>query len=149
MRGFWAFMWMVTASCGFGVPLPPPLPPSNLEWGISLYRKGYVDDAILVLEQATHDAPDDPKSWTYLGLARLRQGEPKRALPALEKAIEIDPKFAEARFGRGWAYRLLGRRAAAIQELEAAVALNPTHSEAHHQLSLAHLESEEIRPQKE
>jgi Flp pilus assembly protein TadD len=121
-----------------------PLPPSNLEWGISLYREGRMEDAAQVLKQATSDDPREVAAWTYLGLALLRGGKIELARAPIEEALRIDPRETEARFALGLYYRLAGNASEAIEALEEAIALNPTHAEAHRELGLACLELDRL-----
>jgi Flp pilus assembly protein TadD len=121
-----------------------PLPPSNLEWGISLYREGRLEDAIEVLRQATSDDPGEPLAFTYLGLALLRTGQVELSRAPILKAVALDPEEAESRFALGLLHRLSGHASEAVLELERAIDLNPAHAEAHRELGLSCLELDRL-----
>ena len=128
---------LLVAGCTASAAIRPPLPDPNLDRGIELYREGRFAEAAQVLEQATTDAPNEARAWTYLGLARVKLNKAAEAMPVLQKAVELDGKSAEAHFGKGLAHAHLNELDEAIAELETAVEMNPTHAYAHYYLGLA------------
>jgi TonB family protein len=61
--------------------------------GISLYREGKDQEAIITLRQAVKRSKNDVSAWHYLGLAFSRQGKATDARKAHEKAAKAGEAF--------------------------------------------------------
>jgi TonB family protein len=64
--------------------------------GISLYKEGKDQEAIVALRQAVKRYKNDVSAWHYLGLALSRQGKASDALKAHEKAAKLGEKLLDS-----------------------------------------------------
>lgn len=70
--------------------------------GMWHYRHNEVEPARRDLEKSLALAPDDARSWYYLGAVRRVSGEGSRAIEAYTRCLELDPDFQRARVEREW-----------------------------------------------
>ena len=59
------------------------------------YKRKYYDDAVRILEEATHLVEDDSTITEHLGDAYLATQERQKAIKAYQKALELDPSRKE------------------------------------------------------
>ena len=65
--------------------------------GLKALKKGDIDQAILILQQAVQQRPDIKENHLYLGKALLQAGKFEVAHIAFRYALSIDPYFTEAK----------------------------------------------------
>ena len=68
-----------------------------LQIGRTLFREGYVDQALEFFERAVTHAPDSAEAAACVGYAHHRLENDAEAISALRRALQHDPEFAEAR----------------------------------------------------
>lgn len=79
------------------------------------FRRDRYEAAILVMQRAVEQYPEEYDAYYFLGEAYLRAGKPRAALAPLEKAKQIRPDVAWADGKLGQAYQALGElRLAAV-----------------------------------
>jgi len=64
--------------------------------GLNLFEQGNLPEAILALEAAVQQNPENAQAWTKLGLAQAENDKDNLAIKALDKAISIDSDNLEA-----------------------------------------------------
>jgi serine/threonine-protein kinase len=113
------------------------------------FRRGQLETAIDLLEQALARAPDDAtllsvyamaraRLWFFAGPDAARSGE--LAIAAAERAVAIAPHLAEARLALAIVRLQAGNVAAAVVELARALGRSPGLADAHGQLGRILLE---------
>jgi Flp pilus assembly protein TadD len=60
------------------------------------YKKGMASLAVLALEEAARQAPDQASIRYRLGLAYAKNGDAKKARASLEQALKLSADFKEA-----------------------------------------------------
>ena len=68
-----------------------------LQIGRTLFREGYVENALAFFERAVAQAPDSAEAAACVGYAHHRLENDAEAIVALRRALQHDPEFAEAR----------------------------------------------------
>jgi Flp pilus assembly protein TadD len=76
-------------------------------------------------ERCVEFAPDDPGSWSDLGIMLAHQNKLERAEEVLRRALELDPTRAEAHAYLGMVFRRTGRLAEADRSLRKALVYRP------------------------
>jgi tetratricopeptide (TPR) repeat protein len=103
-----------------------------LNAGISNYKRGYINKAIPLFEQATRQAPQSEMAFLWLARAYQKQGKPadlQKAKDAFQKVLSINPNNAEAlsSLGEMWSWEP-AKRSEAIGLLKHAYELSPNDS---------------------
>jgi len=93
----------------------------------ALLERGRRLEAILVLEQAVHERPDDVPSRALLADALARTGELEAAIEHLTAALARTPNRADLLTARGAFHAQQGRTAEAERDLQAAARSDPTY----------------------
>ncbi|MEJ2085213.1 MAG: tetratricopeptide repeat protein [Acidobacteriota bacterium] len=65
--------------------------------GISYFRKGENDTALLLFKLNADDYPDSFIAWNNLGAAYMETGDRAHAIEALEKSLSLNPDNARAK----------------------------------------------------
>ncbi len=91
--------------------------------GVILIEKGKTDDAIVLFQALTEDAPDRPEPYNNLGLLYALQGQYEKAKNSVEMAIRIQPTYALAHENLGEIYAKM-----ASKEYERALQLDPNNA---------------------
>ena len=100
-------------------------PEEYLQRGITFYRKGESDHAILNFDRAIKIEPDYAEAYLYRGLTYVDKNDADKAIEDYNKAIDINPKNEEAYFVRGRAYFAKGSTDQAISDYNKALEINP------------------------
>lgn len=101
--------------------LAPDRPGLSLLMGRSLFHAGKPAEAVVELDSALAENPDDATALLYRGLAMLRLGRAEEAVEDVQRAAELNPQFAgTAKIISGVAGIKKGDWAAAEKALEAA-----------------------------
>lgn len=99
--------------------------------GIILIEKGKTEDAIVIFQALTEDAPDRPEPYNNLGLLYALQGQYEKAKTAVEMAIRIQPTYALAHENLGEIYAKM-----ASKEYERALQLDPNNASLQSKLAI-------------
>lgn len=102
---------------------------------------GQPEQALSLLEQAIHRAPELPDLFSALGLTCEAMGQLDAAIRAHTRVTELLPQHAGAQNILGSAYRKAGKLAEAKQHFEAALALDPKIADALYNLGNIALET--------
>ena len=110
--------------------------PTAMEEGVSLFREGKLDQALVKLNEAHRIAPRDPTIENLLGITETRLGHIKEADNHYRSAIRLDPSQAAPH--RNLGFNLLNSRdyVHAEPELREASRLDPSDHFAHFYLLL-------------
>ncbi|HZT41116.1 MAG TPA: tetratricopeptide repeat protein [Chthonomonadaceae bacterium] len=100
------------------------------EAGYQALQQGDTNTAILRLEQAVQQAPEDYLAHLYLGAAYGQAGRHGEAVQALTRAVQLEPANAQARYNLGIALERAGWREQAITALQQALQLQPDYARA-------------------
>ena len=98
--------------------------------------RGDLEEAIRLLEELTHRAPQLTAPRINLGIARARQGDLTGAESELLAALAQSPKHPVARNELGIVYRRLGRFADARKAFESTLASHPDFHPARRNLAI-------------
>ena len=83
----------------------PYLGQANLrERGTELFRNGELTEAVLALEAAVQDQPEDTLAWQTLGMAHADADDDHRAIACLRRAVAADPHNLDALLALGVSY---------------------------------------------
>jgi len=114
-----------------------------LQMGLDCLKAGKVDEAIVHLERACEQAPNDYRAFNYLGVAYAQKKLYDRAIGAFNTAVRLRPDAPAVRYNLGLAYEADGLVDRAREEFERALELNPGYENARQ--ALQRLEEEERR----
>jgi len=89
-----------------------------LQIGRTLFREGFVENALSFFERAVKHAPDSAEAAACVGYAQHRLENDAEAIGALRRALEHDPEFAEARVYLANLLYDAGDMDAALQDFE-------------------------------
>jgi len=93
--------------------------------GAAFYWAGYPEQALIYLQEAVRNAPDNSKAHLALGHIHLEAGRHGQAREHLEKAVALNPNSADGWVNLGSLEAALNNHAAALRHLERALALVP------------------------
>jgi superkiller protein 3 len=98
--------------------------------GVALTDQGKLTDAIRELEAATRAAPQSPRAWQALGVARTRAAadDPQllySAKEAYERSLKLDDRDWATHFDYGVCAEQFGNFLFAMREYERAMSLRP------------------------
>jgi Flp pilus assembly protein TadD len=83
--------------------------------GLDLLRRGWLDEAERLVDEAIEGSPDDGRLWEVRGRIRLRRGDVPGACSALETASLLVPLGPPARVALAECYARTGHRDLAIE----------------------------------
>ncbi len=86
--------------------------------------------SVALWENATAKNPNDPLSWSNLGLAYDALEDFEKAAKAYEQAIKVDPGYFDANFNLAVAYNKLKRHDDAAKMFGRAMELNPNFADS-------------------
>jgi Flp pilus assembly protein TadD len=98
--------------------------------GLSLYRLGRTDEAIVRARRATEVMPDAPSPRLILSAALEQKGDYAAAAAEAGEAVRLSPQDSNAHALLGAALAGLGRRDDAARAIAEALRLNPNHGPA-------------------
>ena len=93
--------------------------------GAAFYWAGYPEQALIYLQAALRNAPDNSKAHLAVGHIHLEAGRYVPAREHLEKAVALNPDSADCWVNLGSLEAALDNHAAAVRDLEKALALVP------------------------
>lgn len=100
----------------------------TVEKGVELFKRGDINGAIDILEDASRTNPNNPTAFVYLGAAYSQQGRVNAAIGALKRATELKPNDAKVHYNLGQAYESGGVPKEAWFEYKKAVEIDPHYS---------------------
>lgn len=104
--------------------MAPGHPFASAMLGNTLVEQGRADEALPLLQQATHDAPDLRVAWIGLARAQLALGDDEEAIVPLRNALRLEPDPA-LQLQLAQTLRRAGRTAEALDVATAAAAARP------------------------
>jgi Tfp pilus assembly protein PilF len=114
---------------GRAAELRPGDPMLRHAWGLLLFKKGRVEEALAPLSAAAALA-DDPVFAETLGACLMALSQPDRAEPHLARVVRARPDDPTARMNRAAALIDLNRCEEAVAACDRALDLAPAHAEA-------------------
>jgi len=111
------------------------LPHYNL--GLSLQKKGKMEEAIEQYQTALKLNPDHVDAHINLGLAIFSKGEIDEAMKQYQTALKLNPDRVDAHINLGVAFLKKGWIDKAIEQYQIALILDPNNVDAHNNLGAA------------
>ena len=90
--------------------------PSQIYYGVALFRSGTIDAAITVLEKVNADLPTNSSGLNAMGVAYFKKERYADAASSFKRAVEIDPERGELRFNLALSQLALGNREGALSQ---------------------------------
>lgn len=109
----------------------------RFDLGVHYFLKGEYDRAARAFQDVILDEPNNPRAWSYRGIALAHLGRGAEAEQALSRAIELGPQNGEAWFHLGVARALRSEWPEAVSAYRHAVAFLPEDLVAWHRLGVA------------
>jgi tetratricopeptide (TPR) repeat protein len=103
-----------------------------LQQGLALHRKGQLDEARALYEQALLLQPESFEALHLLGLIAFQAHDPAQAADLFRKALLVNPDSPIAHHDYGSAQSALGKHRAALVSYDDAIALDPEYALAHY-----------------
>jgi tetratricopeptide (TPR) repeat protein len=100
-------------------------PAQLLREGIEHHRRGMLDRAARLYEQALEAEPSEADAHHLLGVIAHQRGDHVTAVERIRRALSLDEANAAYHSNLGVAYRSLGRTAEALSALRRAIELSP------------------------
>jgi serine/threonine protein kinase/Flp pilus assembly protein TadD len=119
------------------VALRPESPGARFNLGLSLARKGDVDEAATNFRESIRLKADNPRAHHHLGNALLRQRDMDGALTHFREAIHLKAAYPEAHCNLGLILAHKGDLVGAIAACREAINLKADHPEAYCNLGVA------------
>jgi len=108
--------------------------------GLSLWKAGRADEAVVAMEEAARLDPDAVRTFVNLSRIHNDRGEFDEALEAARAGLEIDTDDPSASFLEGRSLMNLGRLDEAVDSLERSLAIDPDNGYAQNMLGLVFIE---------
>jgi len=99
--------------------------PEAFQKGMDLFDRGDLPQAILALEAAVQQEPQNSNAWCKLGLAHAENDKDVLAIQALEQALAVDPNNLEALMGQAVSFTNESEQQRALQTLRQWLLRNP------------------------
>ena len=113
-------------------------------FGIALFRKGRVDEAMAHFQTALKIWPDYADAHDNFGIALLRMRNVDEAMAHFQTALQINPGYADAHNNLGSALLQKGSVDEAITEYQTALQIQPDNAEACYNLGYALLQKGKV-----
>jgi tetratricopeptide (TPR) repeat protein len=105
--------------------------------GVSLWKKGKLDEAAAAFRKATELNPHFTTAYQFLGTVLLDNGPPDEAVAAYRRVVELEPQNASGHYTLGYALWIARRLDEAVAAYRRAIDLRPDYPEAYCNLGLA------------
>jgi lipoprotein NlpI len=105
--------------------------------GVTLEKKGQIDEAIRQYQEAIRLKPDFAESHSNLGAILGMQGQTDEAISQFQEAVRLVPDDATAHYNLGTALGVKGQVDEAISQLQEAIRLKPDYADARQNLAHA------------
>ena len=116
------------------------IPKDQLDYVMSLYTNGQIEEAIDTIKSLNKDYPNVPILFNIIGACYKLIGDIEGALKMFETATKIKLDYSEAHFNVGVIRQELGRLDAAIESYKNVVTIKPEYFDAHNNLGIIYLE---------
>jgi tetratricopeptide (TPR) repeat protein len=93
--------------------------------GAAFYWAGYPEQALIYLQEAIHNAPENSKAHLAVGHIHLEAGRHEQARKHLEKALAVNPDSADGWINLGSLEAAQDNHVAALRDFDRALALVP------------------------
>jgi tetratricopeptide (TPR) repeat protein len=113
---------------------PSRPPQAQIDALISLYSRGYIQEALSASQMLIKDYPNTPLPYNFSGVCYQAFGQLDAAVRSYEQALAIKPDYAEAHYNLGFTLKELGQLEVAVKSFEQALAIKPDYAEAHYNL---------------
>ena len=105
---------------------------------IELYRKGEVDEAFELANEAVSKAPMDPTGYFIRGTVYESKQQYSKALADYDRVVKMSPELATIYSRRGGLYFKLGRFDDSIADFDREIKLDPRKKQNHWQRGLSY-----------
>lgn len=103
---------------------------STREEGLDLLRRGDAEGAVLPLQRAVREDPEDGRAWMALGIALCQSCRTGEGVQALHRAAALLPAVPAIYYNLGRGLEDLGRREEALRAYHQALELDASHAHA-------------------
>jgi len=103
--------------------------PEALQKGIAMFDSGNLPEAILALEAAVQQQPDNTTAWTKLGIAHAENDKDSLAIVALEQGLTVDPNNLDALLSLAVSHTNEFHQSKAVQSLRQWLLRNPKYKD--------------------
>lgn len=103
---------------------------NNSQAGINAFLAGRTADALLLLQAAVQENPQDAEARKFLGAALAQSGRPAEAVEQLRQAVQLSPQNAQIHYNLGVAQTMSGDSEGAKNSYYTALKLNPQYDQA-------------------
>jgi len=117
-------------------------PAALFDAALALHRKGSLDEAAALYEQALAVVPDHPGLLNNFGALRLSQGRLEDAATLWRRLLSLRPQMADAHNNYGTLLRRLGDRTQAIDHFRRATELRADYADAYYNMGSAYLDED-------
>ena len=100
---------------------------NDLTYGVAMFQRGYLEQAVAEFQQVILAKPDDPIAYYNLGTLCLRRNSLADARRYLEQAVKLRPNYAEAWNNLGMVSAQQGQEEEAIKNFERSLEFRPTY----------------------
>ena len=150
------FLILVLCACSYAAPSrvssagraadQPPQPGDAFYRGLTALKENRLEDALVELDAAEHENPEDARVRNFRGILLVRMGKTAEAAFEYQEANRLDPLLEDAYRNLGflrWTEHQLGP---ARESLERAIKLSPADAFAHYYLGRVELDAARYEP---
>lgn len=128
--------------------LYPTYGDAHAQIGLSLFRRGYMNEALESYEKALKYNPLNAKVYSNMGIIYFQQKNLKKAEEVYLKAVQLDPRYVDAHRNLGSVYAQTKRFDQAIQHFRTALDFEPNSAILHFYLGSAYRDKGEPKTAK-
>lgn len=121
---------------------------ASKEEGYNLLQTGQIDEAIDAFNKALKTEPDDPQTYTFLGVAYNKKGDIMRAIRSFEESLRLS-ETARSYFNLAMMYESVHRYDEAIREYQMALDVDSNYARASEALNRLRARFEATHPKPE
>lgn len=104
--------------------------------GYALFKKGKLQEALVLYNKAILEIPEDPDIFSHRGVLYFHLGDMQKSLADMNKSVELDPEYSYRYASRAWIKDAAGDTEGAIEDYKRAIELDPEDAISHNNLGL-------------
>ncbi len=117
---------------------------AHSNFGLALYKKGKVDDAMAEYRKALEIDPNYVTAYYNLGVLFFEKGELDTAIAQYRKALELNPDYTEAHYNLGVTLSHVGQVDEAITQFKKTLELDPLFVKASNNLGAIYVQRRQL-----
>ncbi|HEX4486174.1 MAG TPA: FG-GAP-like repeat-containing protein [Terriglobales bacterium] len=103
---------------------------NQFTYGIAMFQRGYLDQAVASFKQVIATKPNDPEAYYNLGTLELRRNNLTEARGYLEQTVKLKQNYPEAWNNLGMTAAQEGHNEEALHNLQQSIELRPSYTVA-------------------